>query len=307
MLVILAIHYDQRLNTITNMLIENLAFTDIFMASLHMPFWIISLRYGRWVMGHVACQMVGLTQMIFGICSLFTMTGIAFNRYFNVVRRNLYLKYFSTKKTTYIIIITSWLGTLAFTTPQLYGWGEIDYHVLFSDCTCVWGLPDISYIIFLCGATSFAVTTVISWCYYTIYKTVKASAERMQEHADMSNVKSDAVGNKSERSERKVLRTSFVVVCVYMTCWVPLCIVGFIEVFGSSSPRWAHLFAYYLVSCSSLTNPFIYGIMNPQFQYTFKKMLRIGSNNVQPISSASRVKRNENETKSTPLDSRPKT
>ena len=118
----------------------------------------------------------------------------------------------------------------------------------------------------------------------------------MQEHADLSNVKSDAVSNKSERSERKVLRTSFVDVCVYMTCWVPLCIVGFVEVFGSSSPRWAHLFAYYLVSCSSLTNPFIYGIMNPQFQYTFKKMLRIGSNNVQPISSASRVKGNENET-----------
>ena len=302
-MVVLAIHYDQRLNTVTNMLIENLAFTDIFMASLHMPFWIISLRYGRWVLGHVACQMVGLTQLLFGICSLFTMTGIAFNRYFNIVRRNLYLKYFSTKKTTYIIIIASWLGTLAFTTPQLYGWGKIDYHVLFSDCTCVWDLPDVSYIIFLCAGTIFAAATVISWCYYTIYKTVKASAERMLEHAATNNVKSNAVGNKSERSERKVLKTSFVVVCVYMTCWTPLSVIGFIEVFGSSSPRWAHLFAYYFVFCSSLTNPFIYGIMNPQFQYTFKKMLRIGSDNVLPMSSASRVKGNECGTKTTPLDS----
>ena len=303
-LVVIAIHYDQRLNTITNMLIENLAFTDVFMASLHMPFWIISLRHGRWIFGHVLCQMVGLTQLLFGICSLFTMTGIAFNRYFNIVRRNLYLKYFSTKRTTYLLIAFAWLGPLAATTPQLYGWGKIEYHVLFADCTCVWDLPDVSYIIFLCTVTIFAAAAVISWCYYTIYKTVKASAERMQGHAATSNVKSNAAGPKNDRTEKKVLKTSFVVVCVYMTCWTPLSVIGFIEVFGSSSPRWAHTFAYFFVFCSSLTNPFIYGIMNPQFQSAFKKMLRIGTNEVQPLSSASQVKENGNAgTKSSALDS----
>ncbi|XP_015780002.1 PREDICTED: melatonin receptor type 1A-like isoform X2 [Acropora digitifera] len=304
-LVVIAIHSDQRLNNITNMLIENLAFTDIFMASLHMPFWIISLRYGRWVFGHAVCQLVGLTQLLFGICSLFTMTGIAFNRYFNIVRRNLYLKYFSTKKTTYILIIISWLGPLSVTSPQLYGWGKIEYHVLFADCTCVWDLPDISYIIFLCFTTIFAAAAFMSWCYYTIYKTVKASAQRMQGHAAKSNVKSNTTGaTKSDRTEKKVLKTSFVVVVVYMTCWTPLSVIGFIEVFGSSSPRWAHIFAYYFVFCSSLTNPFIYGIMNPQFQSAFKKMLRIGRNEVQPLSSVGRGKGGDgsNATKSTGVD-----
>ncbi|XP_074638031.1 melatonin receptor type 1B-B-like [Acropora palmata] len=304
-LVVIAIHSDQRLNNITNMLIENLAFTDIFMASLHMPFWIISLRYGRWVFGHAVCQLVGLTQLLFGICSLFTMTGIAFNRYFNIVRRNLYLKYFSTKKTTYILIIISWLGPLSLTSPQLYGWGKIEYHVLFADCTCVWDLPDISYIIFLCFTTIFAAAAFMSWCYYTIYKTVKASAQRMQGHAAKSNVKRNTTGaTKSDRTEKKVLKTSFVVVVVYMTCWTPLSVIGFIEVFGSSSPRWAHIFAYYFVFCSSLTNPFIYGIMNPQFQSAFKKMLRIGRNEVQPLSSVGRGKGGDgsNATKSTGVD-----
>lgn len=304
-MVVIAIHSDQRLNNITNMLIENLAFTDIFMASLHMPFWIISLRYGRWVFGHAVCQLVGLTQLLFGICSLFTMTGIAFNRYFNIVRRNLYLKYFSTKKTTYILIIISWLGPLSLTSPQLYGWGKIDYHVLFADCTCVWDLPDISYIIFLCFTSIFAAAAFMSWCYYTIYKTVKASAQRMQGHAAKSNVKSNTTGaTKNDRTEKKVLKTSFVVVVVYMTCWTPLSVIGFIEVFGSSSPRWAHIFAYYFVFCSSLTNPFIYGIMNPQFQSAFKKMLRIGRNEVQPLSSVGRGKGGDgsNATKSTAVD-----
>lgn len=298
-LVVIAIHYDQRLNTITNMLIENLAFTDIFMASLHMPFWIISLRYGRWIFGHALCQLVGLTQLVFGISSLFTMTGIAFNRYFNIVRRNLYLKYFSTKKATYFMILFAWVGPIVATTPQLYGWGKIDYHDLFADCTCVWNLPDVSFIVTLCVVTIFLAAAVISWCYYTIYKTVKASAQRMQGHAAKSNVRSNAA-NKSGM-ETKVLKTSFVVVCVYMTCWTPLSVMGFIEVFGAESPRWAHLFAYYFVFCSSLMNPFIYGIMNPQFQHTFKKLFRIRINDVQPVSSRA----NEKGTKSTALDGQP--
>lgn len=294
-LVVIAIQSDHRLNTITNMLIENLAFTDVFMASLHMPFWITSLRYGRWVFGHVPCQMVGLTQLLFGICSLFTMTGIAINRYFNIVRRNLYLKYFSTRKTTYLMIVICWLGPLTVTSPQLYGWGKIEYHQLFADCTCVWNLPDVSYIIFLCASTIFAAAAIISWCYYTIYKTVKASAERMQGHAANTNAKTNGIKAKTDQTEKKVLKTSFVVVCVYMTCWTPLSVIGFIEVFGSSSPRWAYLFAYYFVFCSSLTNPFIYGIMNPQFQLAFKKMLRLGGDDVQSMSSANqRVKESRN-------------
>ncbi|XP_078348075.1 visual pigment-like receptor peropsin [Oculina patagonica] len=299
-LVVIAIHYDQRLNTITNMLIENLAITDIFMASLHMPFWLISLRYGRWMFGHALCQLVGLTQLVFGIASLFTMTGIAFNRYFNIVRRNVYLKYFSTRKTTYFMILFAWVGPIVATTPQLYGWGKIDYHDLFADCTCVWDLPDVSFIVTLCVVTIFLAAAVISWCYYTIYKTVKASAQRMQGHAAKSNLRSN-VANKGG-TESKVLKTSFVVVCVYMTCWTPLSVMGFIEVFGAETPRWAHLFAYYFVFCSSLTNPFIYSIMNPQFQQTFKKIFRRRVNDVQPVSSRANDK---GTTKSTALDGQP--
>lgn len=122
----------------------------------------------------------------------------------------------------------------------------------------------------------------------------------MQGHAGKSNVKSNLVRKSGEKTETKVLKTSFVVVCVYMTCWTPLSVMGFIEVFGGESPRWAHLFAYYLVFCSSLTNPFIYGIMNPQFQQSFKKMFRLRVNDVQPISSRANCK----ETKSTALGSK---
>ena len=42
---------------------------------------------------------------------------------------------------------------------------------------------------------------------------------------------------QAKKTETKVLKTSFVVVCVYMTCWTPLSVMGFIEVFGGESTR----------------------------------------------------------------------
>lgn len=269
-LVVYAIHRDARLNTITNLLIENLAFSDILMALLHMPFWIISLRYGRWVFGHVVCQIAGVTQLIFGIVSLLTMTAIAINRYFKVVKRHLYVKFFSSRKTTYLVIAACWFVSIAVNTPQLYGWGKIDYHVIFTDCTCVWGLEDKSFILFLCIATIFLPATIIFSCYFVIYRTVRESSRRVQGHSTLPNsTKTD------DRTESKVLKTSLVVVIVYMVCWTPLSIIGFKEVFGSTSARWLHFVSYVLAYCSNMTNPFIYGIMNPQFKNAFATIMHL--------------------------------
>ena len=124
-LVVYAIHKDARLNTVTNLLIENLAYSDILMAILHMPFWIVSLRYGKWVFSNAICEVAGVTQLIFGIVSLLTMTAIAINRYLKICKRHLYTKYFSNRKTTYIIITFCWISSIAVNTPQLYGWGNI--------------------------------------------------------------------------------------------------------------------------------------------------------------------------------------
>ena len=269
-LVVYAIHKDIRLNTITNMLIENLAFSDILMATLHMPFWVVSLRYGKWVFGHVVCELAGVTQLIFGIVSLLTMTAIALNRYLKVCKRNLYSKFFCNRKATYIIIICCWMISIAVNTPQLYGWGNITFHLYFSDCTCEWENSDISYIIFLCAMTIFTPATIIFACYYVIYKTVRASTRRVQGHSDLRNQ-----GKSEDTSDAKVLKTSLVVVCVYLACWTPISVIGFIEVFGSQSPRLAYFVSYVGAYCSSMTNPFIYGIMNPQFKRAFSTILRL--------------------------------
>ena len=132
------------------------------------------------------------------------------------------------------------------------------------------GNSDISYIIFLCAMTIFTPATIIFACYYVIYRTVRASTRRVQGHSDLRNQ-----GKSEDTSDAKVLKTSLVVVCVYLACWTPISVIGFIEVFGSQSPRLAYFVSYVGAYCSSMTNPFIYGIMNPQFKRAFSTILRL--------------------------------
>ena len=69
----------------------------------------------------------------------------------------------------------------------------------------------------------------------------------------------------------KLISQSFVHTSVILT----------VETAGCSIPREICVAAMFLVFTSSLVNPIIYGIMNPQFKAAFKRVLMFGrrSNN----------------------------
>ena len=271
LLVVIAIHRTPRLNTITNMLVENLAWTDISMATLHLPFWIVSMRSGQWLLGHVACKFVGFSELVFGTASLQTMAGIAINRYFSIVKRNLYVKYFSDRKTTYAIIIASWTVPVVVCSPPLYGWGTIEFSDKFTDCTMGWYLDDISYITFLLTVAIFITMMIIIYCYFAIFRFVRRSSRQLQTHTQLRD-RDNLRKNTDTKRETKIIKVFVAVVCVYTLCWTPVCVVGFCEVFGHTAPRLVYIVVYYMMFSSSFCNPIIYGAFNPQFREAFKQV-----------------------------------
>ena len=192
--VVIAIHKTPRLKTVTNMLVENLAWTDISMATLHLPFWIMSMSSGRWLLSHVACKIVGFSELVFGVASLQTMAGIALNRYFSIVRRNVFMKYFSDRKATLKIIIVSWVLPVVVCSPPLYGWGTIEFSDKFTDCTMGWSIPDISYISFLLSVSIVIPMMVIICCYFAIFRFVKKK---------LSSDSKPLTGRKSQTTEEQ--------------------------------------------------------------------------------------------------------
>ena len=213
--VVIAIHKTPRLKTVTNMLVENLAWTDISMATLHLPFWIMSMSSGHWLLSHVACKIVGFSELVFGVASLQTMAGIALNRYFSTVRRNLFIKYFSDRKATLKIIIVSWVLPVVVCSPPLYGWGTIEFSEIFTDCTMGWNIPDISYISFLLSVSIVIPMVVIICCYFAIFRFVRRSSRQIQNHLQEESHRRLKNNAPSIKKETKVIKVFVAVVfCV---------------------------------------------------------------------------------------------
>ena len=77
-LVVYVVHKDSRLNSV---FIQNLALTDISMATLHMPFWVISLYTGTWIFSERLCEIQAVINCTLGVASILNMGLMAFNRY----------------------------------------------------------------------------------------------------------------------------------------------------------------------------------------------------------------------------------
>ncbi len=82
--------------------------------------------------------------------------------------------------------------------------------------------------------------------------------------------------SNSHCTDIKLLKTTFTVVCVYLMTWGPVSIIVIIETAGGVIPWEVYTTVIYLMFSSSLANPIIYGIMNPQFKLAFKKALSCG-------------------------------
>lgn len=272
LLVVVVIHRTPRLNTITHMLVENLAWTDICMATLHLPFWIMSMRSGRWLLGHAACKIVGFSELVFGVASLQTMAGIAINRYFSVVKRNLYVKYFSDRQATYMIIIASWVIPVLMCSPPLYGWGTIEFSDKFTDCTMGWHTRDISYIAFLLSGAIVITMIVIICCYFAIFRFVRRSSRQLKNHIQVESNRQENSNAVTTKKETKIIKVFVAVVFVYVLCWTPVCVVGICEIIDYTAPRLVYIVVYYMMFSSSYCNPIIYGLFNPQFRNAFKKI-----------------------------------
>ena len=267
LLVVYVVNKDCRLKSVTNIFIHNLALTDISMASLHLSFWVTSLYTGTWIFSEKWCEFQAAIQFTLGIASILNMGLISFNRYFRVVKPALYSKIFASKRMARVYCALVWVASLLLATPPLYGWGKMAYHPYFAVCSFTWEIQYISYAILVVGGVVNGTTLAIFYSYYKIYKTLKESTRNLNAHG---------IEDGRHRTDIRLLKTSFTVVCVFVMTWGPVSVIVIVETVGCFIPSRIFLAVIFLMFTSSLANPIVYGIMNPQFQAAFKRALSFG-------------------------------
>ena len=255
-----------RVRTKGRALIASLALADT-MESANLVFMLVSVAsFGNWIFGDGLCQLNGFMTTEFVISSMYSLTTISLNRYFMVVKQNLYQKVFNNRNQA-IFIALIWLIPLPFAIGPLLGWSKFEFQA--GKCICIFYFS--RSILFSTALLVVAVPVplgIISYCCYKIFKEVR------QHSMQVNNMTTSAPSLNVE--EVRVTKTLVVVISAYLVCFIPAATVNLIQMLNPSFeiPLWIDIISVILVFCNHANNPVIYGAFNRQYRKAFKDIFK---------------------------------
>ena len=266
-----AVYRSQRLRTLPNVFVVALAVSDILISTCSMPFAVVTLYRGRWIFGASVCLFQGFVMFNFALASLGTMGIIATSRYFCVVKPQKYIALF-TKRRILMYIAAVWCTALVGSVPPLF-FDEVGYMFQPAKAECMYTFEtNIAYTVFIESVFIATPLTVITVCYSKVFYTVSQSNQVFsQQNSDLHHDQF-----RANVEEAKVTKTLAAVMAGFTCCWLPICVMDFIDAARGEPTlsRQAYLTYAFLAYLSSTINPIIYGAMNRYFRQEYKAIMR---------------------------------
>uniref|UniRef100_A0A3Q2R0W6 Blue-sensitive opsin-like n=1 Tax=Fundulus heteroclitus TaxID=8078 RepID=A0A3Q2R0W6_FUNHE len=161
-------------------------------------------------------------------------------------------------------ILLSWVYSLLWTLPPLFGWSHYGPEGPGTTCSVDWTAKtanNISYIICLFVFCLIGPFLVIIFCYGKLLYAIK----------QVSQINTSL----SKKREQRVLFMVVIMVICYLLCWLPYGIMALLATFGPPglvTPE-ASIIPSVLAKTSTVINPVIYVFMNKQFYRCFQALL----------------------------------
>lgn len=267
-----AVYRNQRLRTIPNIYVVTLAISDSLMAVLCMPISIVLLITGWWPFSEAVCHFQGFFCFFCALYSLLLMTATAINRYFRVVKPSLYRRRFKIKPTIISVLVIALVAGFGAGFSSMTRLATFIVHYGKVICFMDFKTPqtDMAYMAFLDMVYIAIPIGIVSFAYYTIFKTIKEHNRDFEFTTRQSRTMSLNV------EEIRVTKALFATVLGFVLCWGPIAAIDMVSSFTEHKitiPR--HVFALYIYlgfgSCA--INPFIYAVMNKSFRTEFVRVL----------------------------------
>ncbi|XP_075040293.1 parapinopsin-like [Mixophyes fleayi] len=267
--IMVTIKYRQLRHPINYSLV-NLAIADLGVTLLGSLLTVETNAVGYFNLGRVGCVIEGFAVAFFGIAALCTIAVIAVDRVFVVCKPMGTLTF--TPRQALAGIAVSWIWSLIWNTPPLFGWGSYQLEGVQTSCAPDWYSTDpvnMSYIISFfsfCFAIPF-LTILVSYGYllWTLRQVAKLGV---------------AEGGTTSKAEVQVSRMVLVMVMAFLICWLPYAAFAMMVVANPGmyiDPVIATV-PMYLTKTSTVYNPIIYIFMNKQFQECIIPFLCCGRN-----------------------------
>ncbi|XP_034039267.1 teleost multiple tissue opsin a [Thalassophryne amazonica] len=244
-----------------NLLLVNISVSDLLVCVLGTPFSFAASTQGRWLIGERGCVWYGFVNSLFGIVSLISLAVLSYERYSTMMAPT------EADSSNYckisLGIILSWVYSLFWTLPPLFGWSQYGPEGPGTTCSVNWTSKtpnNISYIICLFIFCLIIPFLVIVFCYGKLLCAIRQVSGFNE--------------SRSRNREQRVLVMVIVMVVCYLLCWLPYGIMALLATFGPPglvTPE-ASIVPSVLAKTSTVINPIIYVFMNKQFYRCFQAL-----------------------------------
>ncbi|KAL5243366.1 hypothetical protein ACI65C_010776 [Semiaphis heraclei] len=266
-----------QMHTSRNLYIVNLAVSDMTLCLVCMPFTLTSILRRQWSMGTVLCKLVPLLQGTNIMVSVGTITVIAIDRYWVIVRGSAQ----NERRTVYVSIAIVWLLAILTTSPVAYYQVvepfQFQHVVVYETCQEKWPSTDIKV------AYNIAVVLIQAVLPATVLLVVHIRIAAYLHAHTASQKDSRRAQRELQRNKRTTLLLIGVAV-VFTVSWLPLAVFS-LAADLMTEPLTAKQLYVTLAVChltamtSAISNPIIYGWMNSNirnelYQLFYTKILR---------------------------------
>ncbi|XP_069753888.1 5-hydroxytryptamine receptor 4 isoform X2 [Narcine bancroftii] len=292
LLVMVAVCKDRQLRKIkTNYFIVSLAFADLLVSVMVMPFGAIELIQQSWIYGDTFCLVRTSLDVLLTTASILHLCCISLDRYYAICCQPLVYRNKMTPLRVIIMLGGCWIipSFISFL-PIMQGWNSIGIQNLvemrkFRNDT------NTTYCIFMvnkpyaitCSFVAFYIPLILMvLAYQRIYVTAREHAQQIEmlKRAGTSNEsghQTDHPGNHRMKTETKAAKTLCIIMGCFCLCWAPFFITNIVDPFiNYTFPDKIWTAFLWLGYINSGLNPFLYAYLNKSFRRAFLTILCCG-------------------------------
>ncbi|CAB3223039.1 unnamed protein product [Arctia plantaginis] len=295
MLVIVSVMRHRKLRVITNYFVVSLAFADILVAMVVMPFNFSVQFNDKWLFGPTICDLWNSSDVYFTSTSILHLCCISVDRYYAIVKP---LKYpiKMTKKMAYIMLAATWLSPITISyVPIFMGWYTTSDFLVQQNDQCDFKVNK-PYAVISSSISFWIPCTIMLFTYYAIFQEANRQEKNLYARAGNAMLMHRPSRDVSDKNgalhisattptkdrnilkmkrEHKAARTLGIIMGAFILCWLP-----FFLYYVSTSlcdtctvPEVVTVIMFWTGYFNSALNPIIYAYFNRDFRNAFKNTL----------------------------------
>ncbi|KAJ8311940.1 hypothetical protein KUTeg_010507 [Tegillarca granosa] len=262
----------QRLRSRINILIGNLAVSDLLLGLVVIPFDIAFLHVKSLQEEKIPCLVRQSLNVILLDASILNLFCISLERYIAIVHPFKHAK-LCKKRKLFILLSICWIVSIIVGAIPLMGWNAWEPGI-FCDTELVWRekYRGIQYLA-ICSCL------IVNFIMYV--KVMRTACRRLKQSRKISGTSNNDSQRHISISKKDVRKTKIMVLIlgIFAICWGPYCTVIIIETFfvdANITLIIVKKFFGCLGMLNSALNWIVYGIKNKNFRQAFKHILSFG-------------------------------